>query len=1526
MKRASKILFGIFIAAIIIVAIVPSIAYVMLSTDWAQETLRKSFEEMAEKLIGTDVNIEKVSFQPFNRIEINGISVKDDYSTEALSIDNINARFELFDFIFRGNVIVDYAVIDGTKINIYKKDIDSKINLTGIINRLKPKEKKEKETSFKFKLNDVEILNGEMSYDVLSEPIDSNRFDKNHIHLSHINLLARVPIISSSEYGLEVRNLNFIEEKGFVVDNLSFLLRISDSNLTVGDFQLNLPMSELKFGDIEIDLKGIGSLPEVGTSIPINLDVIAGSWITLSDFGPLFPVLAPLNHRLNLSLGIEGKIDDFSVNSLSVTERMGQLKLIFSGKVIGLPNIKETVFEDTHIDFSLSPRPLKDITSIFNSELPKKTNEIISNIGNVRASIDVSGKLEDADVSANIESAAGKVNVDGNIGYDGDVFKFNAKSSLNDFDIGCFIDNENFGRTSVNVDTKGAIKSKTFQGVGKVNIDYIDYKGYSYRNIEASFSRTNLTDSFSLVSNDVNAKINVSAFSELNKEDNFERVKLYGRIASFNPDSLNLYKAFPGNCLAGNIMADFNYRNVDEMSGKLSLTDFTFLDKAGHGVKLNKFNLDSNNLDNGLGILTIESDMLNGNIEGRYALSTVWQNIREIVCSTFPPLTSVLNSNFIQTKGLKNDFSYDFTIDNAYHLCKFFNMPVIITDPVRITGDLSAERQEFQLEVDAPWLIQGDKLIENTSVQVDISSSRQFGSVYATTLMPTKKGPMNVVLTIAGKNRDFTTDVDWSIEREIPINGRFEVITSFVEGLKERQGILIKFAPGEINFGEDVWKLSSSEILWQDKSLGVDNFSMESGEQKVIINGKVSDSPEEKLSVKLSNVNLVSIFETLDIDKALICGKATANINISQLFSNEPQIRSSEFRVKDIGYNYCSFGDGDIDMWFDNVTESFVFDAVIHGYDNEISKINGSLSPFAEALDLDIDAKHVSVGFLQPFMSAFCSGLKGYVSGEARLFGTFEYIDLDADLYVEDFKMKVDFTDVWYSTTDSVKVVSGDKVHPGEIRLENVKIFDEYGHSAKLNGIVNHWFFKEPSFDFKVSEADNLLCYDVKREQSPRWHGKIFGNGYATIKGEPGIVEIGANMTTQHGSSFTFELTDLEEAREFSFIKFRDVTPRMEIEDSLLEIRKEPVAEKIVKGLRQDEDVETPTAFNIDITVDITPATKVTIVMDPIGGDKIDCTGNGYMNMKYYSVDDELKLIGEYKLDSGSYDFTLQDIISRNFTIMQGSQITFNGNPFNAMLDINAYYPVKNANLTDLDETFAADKELSRTRVTVWAMMNVTGSIRQPDISFDLKIPYLNLSDDIERKVHSIVSTEEMMNMQIIYLLTLERFYTPDYMSATKGNELFSVASSTISSKISSMLGKLSDKWTIAPNLRSDRGDFSDLEVDVTLQSNLLNNRLIINGNLGYRDKSLNTNQFIGDFDAEYLLNRTGSFRLKGYSRYNDQNYYLRSAKTTQGVGFVLKRDFDSFLPFRRAKEEKKDTINSLPRDSIQSLDNKSAE
>ena len=313
--------------------------------------------------------------------------------------------------------------------------------------------------------------------------------------------------------------------------------------------------------------------------------------------------------------------------------------------------------------------------------------------------------------------------------------------------------------------------------------------------------------------------------------------------------------------------------------------------------------------------------------------------------------------------------------------------------------------------------------------------------------------------------------------------------------------------------------------------------------------------------------------------------------------------------------------------------------------------------------------------------------------------------------------------------------------------------------------------------------------------------------------------------------------------------------------------------------------------------------------MDPVGGDRIKATGNGHMRLTYNN-NGELETYGKYTLDKGTYNFTLQDVIIKDFTIRDGSSISFQGDPYAATLDLEAMYSL-NANICDLDESFRQDP-LNRTNVPVHALLKAKGIISQPEISFGLEFP--SLTTETDRKIKSIISTDEMMNRQIIYLLALNRFYTPEYMSTTSANQnefLTSVASSTIAGQLSNILGKMTDNLSIAPNVRTNRGDFSDVEVDVALSSQLLNNRLLLNGNFGYRDNTYNTSNtnFIGDFDLEYLLNSKGSFRLKAYNHFNDQNYRLRDALTTQGVGIVWKHDFNKPKPKKQQATLARDSI-----------------
>jgi hypothetical protein len=90
----------------------------------------------------------------------------------------------------------------------------------------------------------------------------------------------------------------------------------------------------------------------------------------------------------------------------------------------------------------------------------------------------------------------------------------------------------------------------------------------------------------------------------------------------------------------------------------------------------------------------------------------------------------------------------------------------------------------------------------------------------------------------------------------------------------------------------------------------------------------------------------------------------------------------------------------------------------------------------------------------------------------------------------------------------------------------------------------------------------------------------------------------------------------------------------------------------------------------------------------------------------------------------------------------------------------------------------------------------------------------------------------------------------------------------------------------------------------------MLNNRLLLNGQFGYRDNARQaTPSFIGDFDVQYLLYPNGNLALKVYNQTNDR-YFTKSSLNTQGIGLIMKKDFnglrDLFSTKKKRKKEKK--------------------
>ncbi|MBR4432700.1 MAG: translocation/assembly module TamB domain-containing protein [Paludibacteraceae bacterium] len=287
----------------------------------------------------------------------------------------------------------------------------------------------------------------------------------------------------------------------------------------------------------------------------------------------------------------------------------------------------------------------------------------------------------------------------------------------------------------------------------------------------------------------------------------------------------------------------------------------------------------------------------------------------------------------------------------------------------------------------------------------------------------------------------------------------------------------------------------------------------------------------------------------------------------------------------------------------------------------------------------------------------------------------------------------------------------------------------------------------------------------------------------------------------------------------------------------------------------------------------------------------IQARGTGALRLSYDTETGDTRLLGTYDIDRGTLSYTVANVIHKEFTVGEGSSIVFSGDATNPQLNVTAKYKVT-ANLKDLFGDEVQQLGIGRTNIPVLTCLHLSGFLSNPILSFSLEFP--SSDQAIQQQVRQVINTDEMLMRQVIYLLVFGRFFTPDYMSNAQYatlNSTYSLLSSTVTGQINAWLSKLTNMLTLGVAIRAEgEGENASQEYEAQFQLQPVD-RLIINGNFGYRYNDISNQPFFGDLDVEVLLTEDGQWRLKGYTHTVDK-YSLRQAATIQGVGFMWKKDF----------------------------------
>ena len=1520
--------------AIITLVALYALLYVLLSIPAIQGKVRDVGQHTLSQYLGVPLEIARVEISPFNKVELFGVLLPDQRGDTLLYAHKIAAGIDIWE-LPGGKIDLSNIQLFGLDLRIVRDSTEAPTNLQFVIDAFTDTTRKRDDTAINLAIQSALVRRSSVRYDVLSAPRKpQGQFDANHVAVTDLLATLSLKAFHKDSVNLYIKRLSGKEQSGFQLDRLT--LRVEGNRHRIAASQFSIQAGNTR---LSTDTAAV-LFPSAADGIAFTdstrlFFVMNDAVIVPSDFAPLLPALQQFDMPVSLTSVVDGRLDDLRARQVSVVCGDNAVRLGVSFAVRHIMHSDSLSVDCPSFELAAREGALSAMARNFNIT-DARTIQMLDSLGHVTIEGSLAGEMPHFEGKMQLHTAAGGVQAHGTLHCNDDKQSYAVSGDIltEGIDLAQVMGrNSPWGTVALDLHANCSLYADASPAGGlSGKIGRFDYNGYSYENVNLDAAYRNRIVNGRVEIDDPNARVAVEGRARINGRSTWADLQIMCDDIAL--DALHLSDAYPGYRLSFSLDAAYTGNRLDNANGFIGVDSLLFTNGESQFV-WNRFRIEARN-DTLPQRIEVESDYINGEVTGHYTFSSLGRSLHDMLAALLPTAVPAepTASRRRNRRVPDNDMEWHFVITPHVEMAQILRMPFTITDRIRIDGHIRDLEQTARLSMDIPNLWIGRNHIEDAAVYINRKGDKLDYSLQAGYINKKKISTMWSVRGDIGQD-NIDVGIHWNTNTASTYCGAIRLDAHIMPCpvRPEEVDLAVTVQPTQFVINDTVWDIKPANILLHDKNIIVDRLELSRPSQHIYIEGVASENPADTMHIDLRDINLDYIFETLNIDFVTFGGRATGRVDAANLFSPTPYLATQRLDVRDFSYNHAVFGDISLlSMWNpDNM--GILLKGIITGKEQNESYVDGYIFPTLDSLSIDFNVDRIPLAFIRPFVGNVLSDVDGMASGQLTLGGDFKRIFLTGDAYAYDFSFGVPFINTRYYVTDSVHFTKE------SIWFRDITVGDGRGNTARADGILRHRYFANLEYDIDIHDAVDLLVFNMPPTSGASFYGKVFGTGGVAIKGDDFRTDINVNMLTENDSEFTFVLTNTANAADYSFLTFTDSTAEA------AKVRRQVVTEVDSTVLRNnmmmEEHVAAPKPKNVlflTVQADITPQADIVLVMDEVLGDKMEANGEGNIRVEYNTSEDDFKMYGSYTVNNGSYNFSLQDIITRDFSITSGSTVSFRGSPMDATLDINAVYSLQ-ANLADLDESFVTESELTRTTVPVHTILKISGDLTHPDIGFDIELP--TVSADIDSKMRSIISTDEMMNREIIYLLALNRFFTPDYSIGQNGNnEWVSMASSTISSSLGSILGQISENWNISPNFRSDKGDFSDMEVDLVLSSQLLNNRLIFNGNFGYRDKRYNSTNFVGDFDIEYLLTESGNLRLKGYNHFNDRNYSMRTALTTQGIGIMYTHDFNSWLNFfdrparsKKEKEEKRrkgkntarqeqpaDTVPALAPDTVQAV------
>lgn len=1432
----------------------------------------KVAQALSEKF-ATKVTVTTVDLGFLNRLIVDGVSVYDQQGAHMLDASRISAKFGVM-ALAKGQIEISSAQLFGLKANIYKKDETSKPNFQFIIDSLASKDTT-KHSPLNLKINSLIIRNGELVYHQQDKPYKSG-IDVNHIHVADISGHIIFNAIKEDSININLKSLSFKKLFNVDVNRLSLKFVANRKAAKVTNLKMVLPHSTLHLPSLEASYTMNGKQIEMPSLYYSGQ--IEDTEISTADIKSILPKSIQINNEISLSCSFNGRSTSLIVNKLNIFNSNNSLRLDAHGSIS---------------DWDLTPRWIANIselqataefihTLLSSSKIEKSP---ITRLGNINFRGNIGGYGKDVAIKGNISTGVGNANLA--VGKHKD--SFTARINTKGIRLDKILDNPTFGTLVADIDVDGKLHKNDFS-LSSVkaygDIPMFTYKGYTYKNIHLNGLISNIGHSISKAHfageasiNDANIALAVQGNFSPNLQNS---TALHVNIRHFNPRALHLSDIFGKKTLALDLDANFKGHDINNAIGDIDVSNVS-ISSSSDTYNLNNLHIQSSNIGANHAI-SLTSDFANFNIEGKYTFQTLISSLANQFVKRIPDLKKIAPSIFkYANNSTNNNFRVNGTVTRTDWLQELLNIPLDAQQPLTIDGIIDDRSNYVDLKASFPHIIYDGQTFQSGKLNLLTTNDTLKADLYVDRLDDTNK-LQNLHIQANAASNNIGSVISYADNNATnPLKGDLKTDMRFFLTEEGKTAVHVNVHPSEIHLGDSIWRMQPSDIIYTKDRLLIDHFAVHHSDQHFIVSGIASKNAKDSLSINLQDVDVAYILSLVNFHAVEFSGKASGIAHISGAFS-QPEA-NAHLLVNDFEFQKGRMGNLDAHVNWNKKMEQIDIDAIANDTPNRKTYIQGYVSPARNYINLDIQAQNTRLAFLQDFCDAFMEDVDGSGSGKVRVYGDLKKINLIGKV-VADGSLKISSLNTTYS-------LQGDTVTflPNQIVFQNDTIHDKDGNVGILNGALYHNYLKDLSYDINV-KANNLLCYDTHEFGENSFYGTAYATGTCQITGKSGELNIDVDATPEKGSQIVYNMATTDNISNQQFIHWNVRN------DSLAGIPGVPLTiaiPKVTASQGDDENpIDIPTDIHINMLLNCTPDATLKL-LDEQTGDYIALNGNGGLRATYYNKG-SFDLYGNYIVDHGVYKLTIQNVIKKDFLFQQGGTITFGGDPYNAALRLKALYAVNGVSLSDLN----IGRSFTSNNIRVDCLMDITGTPQNPKVDFSLDLPTVNA--DAKQMVYSLINSEEEMNQQVLYLLAIGRFYSQENNNSSTENAQYSqtslamqsILSGTLSQQLNNVLSSVinNTNWNVGANISTGDEGFNNAEYEGLLSGRLLNNRLLINGQFGYRDNANATTSFIGDFDVRYLIFPSGNIQVRMYNQTNDR-YFTKNSLNTQGIGLILKKDFN---------------------------------